>query len=140
MEGFLLLCDYAEEVGGKLYIMGGGWTRLTRVRPVVDFSVAAKLLVPWNEANRPHSLALKLMTGDGFAVKNSDGKDIALSGKIEVGRPPGLTEGTPLDFPLSFRFEDLPLDAGRYRWELVVDEALITSVSFDVLVPSFTPQ
>jgi hypothetical protein len=140
MEGVLLLCDYAEEVGGKLYIMGGGWTRLTRVRQVVDLSVAAKLLVPWNEANRPHTLGLKLMTDDGAAAMDSDGRDIAISGKMEVGRPPGLTEGTPLDLPLSFRFEDLPLNEGRYRWELLVDEAVIASVSFDVLVPSFTPQ
>jgi len=26
VEAILLLCDYAEAVNGKLYIMGGGWT------------------------------------------------------------------------------------------------------------------
>jgi hypothetical protein len=140
MEAVLLLCDYAEEIGGKLYIMGGGWTRLTRVRPFVDMSVAAKLSVPWNEANRPHTLALKLMSSDGAAVKTSEGIEVGISGKMEVGRPPGLTEGTPLDLPLSFRFEDLALDAGRYRWELLVDESVVQTVSFDVLVPTFTPQ
>jgi hypothetical protein len=140
MEAFLLLCDYAEEVGGKLYIMGGGWSRVTRIRPVLDMSIAVKLFVPWNEANRPHLLRLKLVTSDGALVKNSDGQDLELSGKVEVGRPPGLAEGTPLDVPLSFRFEDLPLDAGRFRWELTVDEAVVAAASFDVLVPTFSPQ
>ena len=26
MKTTLLLCDYAQEVGGKLYVLGGGWS------------------------------------------------------------------------------------------------------------------
>lgn len=134
MRGFIMLCDFAEEVNGKLYIMGGGWSRFMKVRPVIDMSIAAKLLVPWVETNRPHNLTVGLFTADGSPVtQGAERQVVQLGGQLEVGRPPGLKEGTEIDVPLAFRFEDLQLEAGRYRWELHVDSKPITDVTFDVV-------
>jgi hypothetical protein len=135
MRGFVFLCDYAEEIGGKLYIMGGGWTRLMRVGPLLDMSVAGKLFIPWVEANRPHTLRVASMTGDGEPVLAADQRPVQLAGKLEVGRPAGLPEGTELDLPLAVRFEDLALDAGRCRWELHVDDNHVADATFDVASP-----
>ena len=55
MNGFMILCDYAEEIGGKLYVVGGGWSRTARADTAGDFYLAGKLLVPWTDANRPHA-------------------------------------------------------------------------------------
>ena len=41
---------------------------------------------------------------------------------FEVGRPPGLKPGTPLDFPVAVNSGPLPLEpGGRYEWRLSID-------------------
>ena len=42
-------------------------------------------------------------------------------GEFEVGRPPGLKPGTPLDFPVAVNSTPLPLEPGRYEWRLTID-------------------
>ena len=44
-----MLADSAQAVGGKLYILGGGWSRSAGAAP---FAIAAKIEVPWDEASR----------------------------------------------------------------------------------------
>ena len=41
MDVTLLLCDFAEAVNGKLYVMGGGWNVLFAPGQPVTMSVAA---------------------------------------------------------------------------------------------------
>ena len=131
----MLLCDYAEELGGKLYIMGGGWSHLYTPRQPSSMALAIKLSVPWTQANEPHSLGIRLLTQDGKPVPNEQGEDIALMGKVEVGRPPGLRPGTNLDLPIAARFNSLVLEPGTYRWDLEIDETLMASTPFDVIEP-----
>jgi len=132
MKGFLILCDYAEEINGKLYITGGGWSRVARANIPSDYYVAGKILVQWTETNRPHVLKLLLKTGDGHDVMQN-GDPVQLAAKLEVGRPPGLPEGTELDLPLALKVQGVVLQEGRYRWELTIDEELVTDLTFDVL-------
>ena len=42
----LMLADSAQEVGGKLYILGGGWSVTGPVVP--PSAVAIKIDVPWD--------------------------------------------------------------------------------------------
>ena len=58
MDTTLLLCDYAEAINGKLYIMGGGWT-ICAPGPR-NMAVAIRVLVPWSDTNKQHNLALML--------------------------------------------------------------------------------
>ncbi|WP_424446185.1 DUF6941 family protein [Microbacterium sp. CH-015] len=114
--------------------MGGGFSRLFQVRPTFDFSVAAKLLVPWVQTNERHTLILELRDSDGNVVRvGEEGREVRVEGQIEVGRPPGLPQGTEIDLPLVWRMEDLPLLAGRYRWELTCGGDHVADATLDVV-------
>ncbi len=131
----MLLCDYAEELGGKLYIMGGGWSRLWTPNQPSSMALAIKISVPWNQANEPHDLTIRLVTGNGGPVPDPQGNDVQLMGKLEVGRPPGLRPGSTLDVPIAARFNGLELDPGIYRWEVEIDGTLMHDTAFDVVQP-----
>ena len=130
MDVTLLLCDWAEEINGKLYIMGAGWSQLRMATPA-NMSLAAKIDVPWDQTNKRHKVSAILLTEDGQEV-NADGKPIRIDGEFEVGRPPGVTPGNPLDAPLTLRFEQLALPTGGYRWSFEIDGQESASASFRV--------
>ncbi|WP_378101770.1 DUF6941 family protein [Cellulomonas sp. T2.31MG-18] len=120
----LLLCDHATVAEGKLYISGGGWNMTA---PVPSPSAVALLVsVPWDQANMRHEIRMWLERQDGERVERVDefGRTvpIQLDGNFEVGRPPGVLSGTPLDVPIALLIPPLPLQpGGRYRWVLEVD-------------------
>src|SRR5262245_58310091 len=128
----MLLCDAAQAVGGKLYILGGGWSMLTRMHPVARMALAVKLDVPWSRANERLHLAASLLTEDGDPVTLGEDQEVRTEGDLELGRPPGLRHGTPLDATFVLDFEGLPLDAGRYVWELRVNDAVVARTPFQV--------
>lgn len=125
MKVTLLLCDHATVADSKLYISGGGWSV---TGPVPSPSAVALLLaVPWDQANMPHRIRMWLERQDGERVERVDefGRTapIQLDGDFEVGRPPGVLRGTPLDVPIALLIPPLPLQPGaRYRWVLAVDD------------------
>jgi Family of unknown function (DUF6941) len=132
MEATMLLCDWAEEINGKLYVMGGGWNRLTRRAPASTMALAVLVQVPWDRANMPHTLKASLMTEDGQPV-TQEGKEVTVEGKMEVGRPPGIRPGTALAAPFALRFEGLLIEPGVYTWRLEVDGAELSRSSFEVV-------
>ena len=134
MNGWLILCDFAEVLNGKLYIQGGGWSRYTLASNGFSAHLGGKLLVPWTATNTRMPLVVALVTSDGHPVE-VEGNQIKIEGDFEVGRPPGLAHGTELDVPLSFRFDGLPLEAGRYQWELTINTQRVAHVAFDVIRP-----
>ena len=124
MKVTLLLADSAQVADGKLYVLGGGWS-LIGPQPS-PFGIAIKVEVPWDQANSEHTWELALMTADGEPARpqgSPDGADaIKIGGSFEVGRPPGLPQGSPIDMPIAVNSAPLPLDPGaRYRWELSID-------------------
>jgi hypothetical protein len=54
---------------------------------------------------------------------------------MEIGRPAGLAPGTDLDVPIVFRIERLAIEAGRFRWELLVNDERIQHATFEVIRP-----
>lgn len=130
----MLLCDYAEELGGKLYVMGGGWSRNYTPNQPSNMSLAIKITVPWNEANKPYGLTVRLVDENHETVQSpNDGENIGLEGKVEVGRPPGLKSGSNLDLALAVRFDGLILEPGTYVWELLIGNSVLESTVFDVI-------
>src|SRR2546430_1832190 len=118
----LLLAYSAQEVGGKLYILGGGWSITT---PGTPSAIALKFEVPWDRANQRHQIQLELMTADGepVLVPGPDGEEVPLKieGALEVGRPPGLKPGTPIDAAMAINLGPLPLEPDqRYQWRLSI--------------------
>lgn len=115
----MLLCDAADEVGGKLYIMGGGWTHLLQADVPTSMALAVVLSVDWNETNERHQVEAALRTDDGEQVKAGD-QPVVQAGQIEVGRPAGLKPGSAISVPVAMSFHGLALPAGGYVWELRV--------------------
>ena len=121
MKVTMMLADAAQAVGGKLYILGGGWSVTP---PGIPSAIALYLQVPWDQANQRHKLRLELLDIDGNPVLNEQGAGIAVEGEFETGRPAGLKPGTPLDFTMAMNIPPLPLEPGaRYEWRLSIDGA-----------------
>ena len=121
----MLLADYAVVSDGKLTIVGGGWSQ-TGPEPAA-FGIGLLIQVPWDQANTMHKFAVELVDSDGVEVVLDEDEDeeqtVAFGGAFEVGRPPGLKPGTPLDFPVAVNSTPLPLEPGRYEWRLTIDGA-----------------
>ena len=122
MKATLLLADYAVVSDGKLTVVGGGWSQ-TGPEPS-SFGIALLIQVPWDQANTVHAFSVELLDADGgpVVVDAEEGEEpVAFGGEFEVGRPPGIKPGTPLDFPVAVNSTPLPLEAGRYEWRLTID-------------------
>src|SRR6185436_18132447 len=106
----MLLADYAVVSDGKLTIVGGGWSQ-TGPEPA-SFGIGLLIQVPWDQANTRHSFSVELLDSDGTPVGFESDEDsdqvVAFGGEFEVGRPPGLKPGTPLDFPVAVNSTPLP--------------------------------
>lgn len=131
----MLLCDAAHAVGGKLYILGGGWSILAKVQPRANMSLAVKLGVPWSRTNERIHIEAVLITDQGEEVTQADGQPVRAEGDLELGRPPGLRHGTLLDATFVLNFEGLDLDVGGYVWELRVGDATAARIPFQVHNP-----
>lgn len=127
-----LLCDFADEVNGKLYILGGGWSLIAANRPV-PLALAVKIAVPWGQSNRPHDLVIRLIDGEGNPFNGPDGKPVEAAGKFEVGRPPGIASGSDLDTSLALKIGALTFEPGRYVWEIRIDGDAVEEVSFEAV-------
>lgn len=114
----MLLCDAAQAVNGKLYILGGGWN-LTGPQPVAS-AIALQIDVPWDEANKRHDLKLVLVTDDGqpVMVPTSTGeRPVELGAQFEVGRPVGHRVGAPISVAVAINIGPLPLQPdSRFEW------------------------
>jgi hypothetical protein len=127
----MLLCDAAQEVNGKLYIIGAGWTNL--VQPDMPSSMALGIIVhfEWNETNRKQPIELELQTDNGEVVE-IDGQPVRVATTMEVGRPPGVKPGTEINAALASSFHGLSLPAGGYVWILRGGETLMGRCPFSV--------
>ena len=135
-----LLADAAQVVNGKLYILGGGWARLT-VPSVPDtrpFELAVRVVVPWTETNRPLHFQLQLETEDGEQLL-----DPPVKAQCSVGRPVHLKEGTDQVVPFTIRLNAVTLaKPGRYAFTLEHEGSEVARTAFDVVVkgaPRGTP-
>lgn len=121
----MFLADYAVVSDGKLTIVGGGWSQ-TGPEPA-SFGIALLIQVPWDQSNTVHSFSVELLDADGTPVvletPEEEEQTVAFGGEFEVGRPPGLKPGTPLDFPVAMNSTPLPLEPGRYEWRMTIDGA-----------------
>lgn len=128
----MLLCDAADQQGGKLYILGGGWSVIYAPGVPVNMALAVKLAVPWDQANEVHQLRAALLTDDGDPVDLGTGA-VQVEGEFEVGRPPGMKRGTAIDAPLALPFNGLALQPGGYVWILEIDGTEMARAPFRVL-------
>ena len=88
---WLILADGAEVVNGKLYVLGGGWDRITagELPWPQHMAIAVAIRVPWMDTNRQTPIEIELADGDGASLAKAQGGFV-------VGRPPQATPGQPL--------------------------------------------
>jgi hypothetical protein len=119
----LLLADAAQAVEGKLNILGGGWS-VTGPAPAPS-AIAIKIEVPWDQANKRHRLELALRDADGQPVRvptPMGEQAMTVAADFEVGRPPGLKPGTPLDVAMAINLGPIPLAPDRrYIWQCFIN-------------------
>ncbi|MGH2675279.1 MAG: DUF6941 family protein [Actinomycetota bacterium] len=125
-----LLCDSAQVAGSKLFVLGGGWS-LCGPGPFVH-ALAIKLGVPWDQANRQHTLKAELLDEDGEKLQLGDPpSDFGFETTFQVGRPPGLPPGTHLDVPLAVNLGPLEFPPNKgYAWALRVDGEELERITF----------
>ena len=142
---YMLLADSAESVGGKLYILGGGWDHImipnlpaTSIKP---FALALGITVPYTHTNRKFACTLELIDADGAEIGDT------LRFDLETGRPPGLTVGTAQTMPLAIMTNPEFPAAGRYTFVAQIDGQIKASVAMEVMplqqfqvVPPATPE
>lgn len=114
----MVLCDAADQVGGKLYIMGGGWTHLLSPNVPIPMALGVVVAVPWDRTNQRHELTVRLLDEDGEQVEAVPGQPVVTGGQMEVGRPPGVKPGSAINAVMAFKFNGLALPAGGYVWEM----------------------
>ena len=131
-EAAMLLCDAAQSVEGKLFILGAGWSQMLANNPT-DMSLAIKLLIPWDRTNEPVSVRASLLNRANAEVVDFGMGPVRIETAVELGRPPGLVRGTPLDLPLVMNFPGVRLPPGRYVWELEVDGAVKSRIPLQAL-------
>lgn len=134
----VLLADSAQAVQGKLYILGGGWTDTTHgpEQHTIPHALAVLVHVPWDQVDRPHQLVADLLDVDGNKVLLGESGDdpVQLVMDFEVTPAPGVDPGTSLPVPFAANIGPLPLQPGRYTWDLCVDAQPLqqADISFSV--------
>jgi hypothetical protein len=129
----MLLCDAAQAVEGKLYVLGGGWSQILEVGTPVSMGLAIKVSVPWDRTNEPHHLVARLVTADGGEVRIGDDERLVEAvADFEIGRPPGLAPGTQLDAVFAPNFMALILEPDGYVWELEIGGVVLARAPFRV--------
>jgi hypothetical protein len=127
---YLLVADGADAVGGKLYLLGGGWDRLMVPQlpgpPAVPFAVALGINVPWSLTNRKLGFSVDVLDADGGEVAQLAG------GEFEVGRPPGLRAGTSQRFQIAVPARPEFDAAGRYVIQCSVDSEVLGHTAIEV--------
>lgn len=116
----MLLCDSAQAVSGKLFILGGG---LSVVGPKPQpMALGLHVGVPWDQANVKHTWRIELHDEDGQPAMIGE-KALSIAGNFEAGRPAGLRPGSPLGVALAINLPPFPLAAGRtWIFSLSIDD------------------
>lgn len=85
---FAVLGDFAQSAGGKLTIVGAGWSVVNAQQypQSLPFGLGIGIGVPWSETNAQHQF--------GFVIQDADGNQLASGGgMVEAGRQPGMPVG-----------------------------------------------
>jgi hypothetical protein len=129
---FLLVADGAQAIGGKLYVLGGGWSHLLLPAipggPPVPFAIAIAMNVPWTQTNRDFNFALDIRDADGQRI----GDGPLAQGQFQQGRPPGLRPGTSQRVMITITPSIEFPAAGRYSFHVLLDDEELGDTAIEV--------
>jgi hypothetical protein len=146
ISGQIMLCDYAQVNGGKLYVTGAGVNVVVtpRVEPEHPINLWAAVIVnvPWNAHNEAHRLEVRLEDQDANPVPIAqplpgtqvrEGFSGGLMAQFNIGRAPSMQPGDESVFPLAAGLNVRVPKLGPYRVVLLVDDQEIAHARFRVL-------
>jgi hypothetical protein len=146
ISGQVMLCDYAQVHGGKLYVTGAGINVVVTPQAGPGYPInlwaAVLVTVPWNAHNQAHRLEVRLEDQDSNAVpfaqplpgaRVQEGFGGSLLAQFNVGRPPNMQHGDDSVFPLAVNLSVHVPVLGPYRVVLLVDGKEIAHARFRVL-------
>jgi len=94
VDATMMLCDSAQSVGGKLYVLGGGWDQLLTRTPVA-MGLAVRMEIADELAGKPLPILARMVTIAGEPVRE-EGSAISFEGEMELARHPGADPEAPL--------------------------------------------
>jgi Family of unknown function (DUF6941) len=117
-----MLADAAQVVAGKLFVLGGGWSRII---PGAPFAVFGKIDIPWHVRQDQHTLRLELVDTDGAPFMLPGSQPLVFTFLFDpavVGD--GIKPGTSIDWPFAATVgPGLPLaPSTRYEWRIVIND------------------
>ena len=125
---YAVLADYAEMVGGKLYIMGGGWDTSTQATlpAQLRIGIAVGVRIGWEETNQQLPIKVLIEDDDGLEL-------VRIDGQINIGRPPNLPPGAT---QLAQMAANVPLNIVSYGgFRIVVSAGEGPSAASDRVLP-----
>ncbi len=131
---WLILADAAQVVGNKLFLMGGGWDRLTvnKQFPADQrCALALALRVNWTETNQKHDFEIEIMAEDSLTEQPRS--LMKAGGQFELGRPPGISPGQEQRFQMALDM-NLKIDAPGTKYVIArVGGQEMRRLSFNVI-------
>jgi hypothetical protein len=123
----LMLAEYAQIHGGKLFVIGGGLFAVFALGQnwVQQLAVCGTITLPFAELNREHIITIDLVNADGkpVLVPTASGEQpFKIEGRLSATLPPLLPRGTSLPMPFAVLFS-LPVQPGAYNFRVTIDSA-----------------
>lgn len=113
---YFLLADKAESLGGKLYMLGGGWDTLNvmALPTLASYDIVASLMFEPAEAGT-HNFELTLVDESGELVLGPVGGELTVP----------LGDGTPRRLMLVLNGPFPAAKTGQHAWRVTVDGKLL---------------
>ena len=137
---FAMVADAVQAVGGKLYVIGGGWdTLFVRSFPArhPTMGIGMRIRVPWSHVDE-FTLSVDLVDEDGASLF----KGRALSQKIRVNRTPSMAAGSDMGVMRAFTFNNLVFPKeGGYAFRIAMNDSEVSRLRFRIrLRPQRRPE
>lgn len=131
MRATIMLSDWAEAVGGKLYMQGAGWDRILADTPA-SFAVVVAVRIGYDETNVRNQAKLSLTTEDGEPFPQD--KPVVFDFEFEAGRPDGMVPGQVQSTGFAGKVTGLTLPRGGYRFQFIIgDGDILDEVPFQAV-------
>jgi hypothetical protein len=121
----LMLAEYAQVHGGKLFVAGGGLFAVYSVAPnaLQQMAVCGTITLPFSELNREHTITIELFDLDEKPVlvpTPMGNQAFRIEAKLNAALPAPLQRGSELPMPFAVYF-GLPIQPGTYHFQVMIN-------------------